>query len=104
MGEMVNTQVVMDFARNTPADQETLEHLAEAALEALHRDARFVAFGPVVSVNFERSAVEVECTVCTETGIEAELDQKVQRLGEIVLAAFAAADYQTSTERIPVPA
>ena len=99
----MDTQVVMEFARNTPADLETFERLAEAALEALHRDAGFMAFGPVVSVNLGRRAVGVECTVCTDAGAEG-VDKKIERLGEIVLAALAAAEYRTSTERIPVPA
>ena len=101
---MVSTQAVIGFTRNTPLEPQTLDCLADACLEALQREARFLALGPVVSVDYERSAVEVECTVCTETADEAEIDSKVKRVGEIMRDALVAAEYETSVERIAVPA
>jgi len=102
MKPMMETQVIIEFERRTPVSEEVLDALADATLTALHRDARFVAFGPVVSVNYRRSAVEVECTVCTES--ENDVDGVIERIGAIVREALAAAEYSTSAERVAVPA
>jgi hypothetical protein len=101
---MVSTQVVIEFVRNTPLEPETLDRLADACLTALQGEACFLALGPVVSVDYERSAVEVECTICTETADDVEIDAKVKRVGEIMRDALVAAEYETTVERIAVPA
>ena len=95
---MLTMQVIMEFVRNEPAEPEVMERVAEGCLAALNRDARFVAFGPVVSVDFERSAVEVECTVCGDA--ETEIEQKIDRIREIVQAGIAASEYVSSEERV----
>lgn len=99
---MMQTQAVIEFARREPLDADTLNNLADVVLEALNRDARFVAFGPVVSVNYARSALEVECTICTST--TEEVDAVIDRLHEIIGGAIASTEYATSAERVPVPA
>jgi hypothetical protein len=58
---------------------------------------------PCRSVDYDRSAVEVECTVCTESADTAEVDGTVKRISEIVRAGLAAAEYATSEERTSVP-
>lgn len=98
----MQTQVIMEFARRSPLDSDELDNLADACLEALNRHGRFLAFGPVVSVEYPRSAIEVECIVCTET--QDEIDGVIERILGIVRGALAAADYATSAERVPVPA
>lgn len=104
MGDMVNTQVVMEFVRRSPAHEAMLDTIADACLDALNRDARFLAFGPVISVDYGRSAIELECTVCADTDSEDEVDGKIERIGEIVRSALATAEYATSAERVPTPA
>ncbi len=102
--KMISAQVLMEFVRNEPAESETLENVAEGCLAALNRDAKFLAYGPVVSVNFARSAVELECTVCVVS--EDEIESKMDRIAEIARAGIAAAEYETSTSasQIAVPA
>ena len=99
---MMQTQVIIEFARRSPGAEEALDNLADVCLDALNRHARFLAFGPVVSVDYSRSALEVECTVGTDD--EHEVDGVIERIGEIVHGALAAAEYATSSERIPIPA
>jgi len=48
--------------------------------------------------------VEVECAVCTESGAESEIESQIERVSEIMRDALVAAEYETSTERIAVPA
>lgn len=101
----MSTQIVMEFVRHAPASEETMDELADATLDALNRDARFVAFGPVVSADYARSAIEVEFTVCTAPGVESEVDERIKRVGEIVRDALVTADYSTSVELLDsVPA
>ena len=99
---MMQTQVIIEFARRSPLEEEALDNLADACLDALNRHGRFLAYGPVVSVDYSRSALEVECTVSTSD--QHEVDGIIQRIGEIVHGALAAAEYETSSERIPIPA
>ena len=99
---MVSTQVIIEFVRRSPLESHALDELADACIEALNRDARFVAFGPVVSVDYSRNALEVECTVCAEE--EDQVDGIIDRIGEIVHGALAATDYATSAERILISA
>jgi hypothetical protein len=101
---MVSTQVVIGLTRTTPLEPEKLEELAEVCLDALNEKARFLAFGPVISVNFAESTIEVECTVCTETPDQAEVDAKMESIGDIMRSAIAAAEYKVSAERTPVTA
>lgn len=102
MKPMMETQVIIGFERRTPLAVEALDDLADAVLTALNERARFIAFGPVVSVNYPRSAVEVECTVCTDS--EAEVDGAIERIRAVVHEALAAEEYSTSEERTAVPA
>jgi hypothetical protein len=104
MGKLVATQVVMAFVRRTPMEEEALDELADACLEAINRDARFLAFGPVVSADYGRSAIEVEFTACTETDAKTEVDERIARVGEIVRSALMSAEYATTSQRIAVPA
>lgn len=99
-GKMAATQVVMEFARRTPADEETMDRLASATLDVLNERGRFLAFGPVVSADYERSVIEVECTLCSETPADDDIDGKIDRLAEIVHSGLAVAEYNTSSERV----
>lgn len=98
----MQTQVIIEFARRSPLDEEALDGLADACLDALNQHGRFLAFGPVVSVDYGRSALEVECTVSTND--QDEVDGVIERIGEIVRGALAATEYATSSERIPISA
>ena len=99
---MIESQLIIEFVRREPTTAEHLDDLADAALSALNAHARFVAFGPVVSVDYERSAVEVECTVCSKT--EGDAESKIERITSTVRDALAASDYATSTEMVTAEA
>lgn len=95
-------QVILGFAKNEGVAPGVLEDIAEAVANALDRDARFVAFGPIVSCDFERNAIDVEFTVAAETTEQA--DERVKRVRELIQSAIVACEYSTSSERIAVPA
>ncbi len=99
---MVETQVRIEFARRSPLGGDELDQLADACLDALNQDARFLAFGPVISADYSRSAVELECTLSTEA--EAEVDGAIERINSIMRNALAASEYATTAHRTPVPA
>jgi hypothetical protein len=99
MTEMPAFQVVLTIvAEEEPAPGE-LEAAAEVVLAALQRKAASIAMGPVVSVNFERSSVEAECTVSGE-GAD-EVHGKIARIFDVMLAAANSFEYYSSkTERL----
>lgn len=99
---MVETQVRIEFARRSPLGGDELDHLADACLGALNREARFLAFGPVISADYSRSAIELECTLSTTT--EAEVEDVIERINSIMRNALAASEYATTAHRAPVPA
>jgi len=101
---MTSTQAIFVFKRNEPLSEEDLDRFADSCLEALNRDARFLAFGPVVSVDYSESAVEVSCTVCTESADEAEVSEKTEAIRKIALNGLAAAEYAVTERREFVPA
>jgi hypothetical protein len=72
-----------------------LEATAEVILSAVQREAAFVALGPVVSVNFEESSIEVGCTICGDDA--EELHGKVARVFRVMLEAANGFEYQGST-------
>lgn len=98
----MGTQIILEFARREPVAPELLADVAESCLAALHAKAQFLAFGPAVSADFERSAVEIECTVAAED--EADVARSVERISEIVWAAIAEHEYTSSSKLEPVPA
>lgn len=98
---MVSTQVTFVFTRREPLAEERLDIFADACLDALNRDARFIAFGPVVSADYERSAIEVECTVCTETLDDEAINAKTEAIRKIALDGLAVADYEITEQRVP---
>lgn len=102
---MLTAQVVIEFERRTPADEATMDLLADATLDALNAEARFLAFGPVVSVDYERSAVEVQCTVCSDAtnaaAADADVEGKIERISNVIRNGLATAEYQSSAERVP---
>lgn len=95
-------QIALEFKRQREFDDEFLGDAAELVLDALHREAPFVAFGPAISVDLENGVVSVECTITAETDDDAE--RAVGHLNEIIFAALAAADYESSVTQEPVPA
>lgn len=102
MGDAVGTQIILEFARREPVATELLADAAESCLAALHAKAQFLAFGPAVSADFERSAIEVECTVAAED--QADIARSVERISEIVRAAIAEHEYTSSSRLESVPA
>ena len=84
-------QVVTEFVRNTPLEPDMLDQLADACLDALHREAPFVALGPVASVDYERCAVEIECTIQSEAADDSDLEAKMQRVKDVMRDALMAA-------------
>jgi hypothetical protein len=104
MPEMPAFQIVLDIVGNEGIEPDELEATAEAVLEAVERHAAFVALGPVVSVDFARRAIEIECHV---TGATAEaVHAKMARITDVMLEAANSFEYEGSTARKlePVPA
>jgi len=80
------------------ADREVvLSRAAEHVLDALIRDAQFVAWGPAVAADFDASAIEVECTVD-----EALADASDRKISEVVQRALAECDYDVQTSLRPL--
>lgn len=103
MRERMGRQIILEFARQREFDEELLADAAECCLDALHREAQFIAFGPAISVDLECGIVSVECTIAVED--EADVQRTSARLSAITLAALAAAEYSSSTvTRQAVPA
>jgi hypothetical protein len=75
-------QVIVEMVRAEPLPDEQLEDLAEACLDALNRRTRLVALGPVVSVDFAKSSLEIEFTVGGDT-VE-DVNEKIEHVARVV--------------------
>ena len=104
MSEVPAFQVVLDIVGYEGIEPEELEATAEAVLEEVERQAAFVALGPVVSADFVRRAIEIECHV---TGDTAEtVYAQMARIVNVMLEAANSFEYEGSTAKKlePVPA
>jgi hypothetical protein len=94
---MKGIQVVLSFTRHVGAGEEVMDRAAVACHDALSRDARFVAFGPVVSVNYATSSLEVEFTAYSKHGTCDEVNARTERVQQLVFEALSVADYAASS-------
>lgn len=95
-------QVVLSVVAETAAEPAELEAIAEVVLEAVQKEAAFVALGPVVSVNFEDSSIEIDCTVCGDSA--EDVHTQVARTLDVMLEAANEFEYQGSTTHRLEPA
>ncbi len=107
MAERSSYQVILEMVSSTPLPQDRLEDLAEACLDAINRQTRLVALGPVVSALFDRNAIEVEFTACA-TDLD-EVNRTMERVAKVMHETVTSADgkldvAKSSTERVAVPA
>jgi hypothetical protein len=104
MPEVPAFQIVLNIVGHEGIMPEELEATAEAVLEGVEQEAAFVALGPVVSVDFARRAIEIECHVAAET--PEAVHTKMARITEVMLEAANSFEYDGSTARKlePVPA
>ena len=75
--------------------EDGLEATTNAVMEALHRDAAFIALGPVASLDFANGGIEVLCTVASDS--PDALHSTMSRLSGIILDAANAFEYQGTT-------
>jgi hypothetical protein len=103
MAEVPTFQVVLEIVGNEGIEAEELEATAEAVLDGVEREAAFIALGPVVSVDFSRRAIEVECHVAGETADD--VHTKMARITDVMLDVGNSFEYEGSTakklERVP---
>ena len=98
MTTRLSFSVILRLSAQDEAAPGVLEATAEAILEALHRDAPFVAIGPVMSVDLVKRIVEAECTVYA---VPEDLHVQINRIMQVMLDAAESFEYQgSSTERI----
>ena len=85
-------QVMLELASIEPLPQAQLEDLAEACLDTLNERMRMIAFGPVVSADFDRSVIEVEFTADAET-IE-DVHRTAETIGNLLVENARKVDRQ----------
>jgi hypothetical protein len=83
----------------TPQPGETVEDVeleatAEAVLEAVRKEAAFVALGAVVSLDLTTSSIELFCNVTGDN--PDEIHNKVARIFDVMLDAANRFEYQSS--------
>ena len=104
MPDVTEFQVVLEIATTDEIERDALEAIAEAVLEDVERHAAFVALGPVVSVDFSRRGIAIECHVSGENADD--IHAKMARVTDVMLEAANSFEYDGSTAKKlePVPA
>jgi hypothetical protein len=102
--DVTEFQIVLEIVGQEGVEPDELEATAEAVLEGVERHTAFVALGPVVSVDFSRRAIEIECHVAGENSDD--VHSKMARIMEVMLDAANSFEYEGSTAKKlePVPA
>jgi hypothetical protein len=94
---MQEFQVVLDIVATDAMATDDLEAIADAVLDEVETKAAFVAMGPVVSVDFSRQAIEIECHVSGET--PEQVYTKMSRITGVMLEAANSFSYEGSSAR-----
>jgi hypothetical protein len=102
MTKMPAFQVLLYVQTEEDVAPDELEATAEAVLRGVQKNAVFVALGPVVSVDFEESRIELDCTVCGETSDD--VHAKMARISDVMLESANGFEYQGSSSAKLEPA
>jgi hypothetical protein len=87
-----NLSITASAGENVAEDE--LEATAEAVLEAVRREAAFVALGAVVSLDLTTGSIELFCNVMGDN--PDELHNKLARIFDVMLNAANRFEYQSS--------
>ena len=91
---MEQFEITLQLESRVPLNEGELEEIAQACLDALHRDAAFVAMGPVVSGDPETNVIEVDFTMAAES--PEDLHEKIGPLAALLGRAHASWQYSGS--------
>lgn len=97
MSEVPAFQVVLSVRAEEEVAADQLEATAEAVLRGVQRDAAFIALGPVVSIDFGTSTIELDCTVCGERS--EDVHAKIVRIMDVMLESANGFEYEGSSTK-----